>query len=296
LAVSHKKHINRQIHTLNIFPQILARSIKEGLNSAKILISIILEQSLMSNLDSLQTAFSQRRALKVISGLNNFDAGRVAAVVKAADRGNATFIDIAASPQLVKMAKQLTNLPICASAVDAELLAAAVAAGADLVEIGNFDSFYAQGIKFEAAEVIALTKATRQLLPHTLLSVTVPHILALDQQVELAQTLVALGADIIQTEGGTSAQPSHAGTLGLIEKAAPTLAATVEIARAVSVPVLCASGISSITAPLAIAAGAAGIGVGSAINKLNDELAMIATVRSLMDALTAANYSAALRA
>jgi hypothetical protein len=60
----------------------------------------------MSNLDSLQAAFSQRRALKVISGLNNFDAGNVAAVVQAADRGNATFIDIAASPHLVKMAKQ----------------------------------------------------------------------------------------------------------------------------------------------------------------------------------------------
>jgi hypothetical protein len=250
----------------------------------------------MSNLDSLQTAFSQRRALKVISGLNNFDVGRVAAVVKAADRGNATFIDIAASPQLVKMAKQLTNLPICASAVDAELLASAVAAGADLVEIGNFDSFYAQGIKFEAAEVIALTQATRKLLPHTLLSVTVPHILALDQQVELAQTLVSLGADIIQTEGGTSAHPLNAGTLGLIEKAAPTLAAAAEISRAVTVPVLCASGISSITAPLAIAAGAAGVGVGSAINKLNDELAMIATVRSLMEALTVSNYRAALRA
>jgi hypothetical protein len=250
----------------------------------------------MSNLDSLQVAFSQRRALKVISGLNNFDVSRVAAVVKAADRGNATFIDIAASPQLVKMAKQITNLPICASAVDADLLASAVAAGADLVEIGNFDSFYAQGIKFEAAEVIALTQATRKLLPHTLLSVTVPHILALDQQVELAQTLVSLGADIIQTEGGTSANPLHAGTLGLIEKAAPTLAAAAEISRAVSVPVLCASGISSITAPLAIAAGAAGIGVGSAINKLNDELAMIATVRSLVDALTTTNYSAAFRA
>lgn len=253
----------------------------------------------MTNLDSLHTALTQRRALKVISGLNNFDAGRVAAVVKAADRGGATFLDIAASPQLVKMAKQLTALPICASAVDAELLASAVAAGADLVEIGNFDSFYAQGIKFEAAEVIALTQATRKLLPNTLLSVTVPHILALDQQVSLAQTLVCLGANIIQTEGGTSADPSHAGTWGLIEKAAPTLAATIEIARAVSVPVLCASGISSITAPLAIAAGAAGVGVGSAINKLNDELAMIATVRSLMDALTASTYSdnsAALRA
>jgi hypothetical protein len=245
----------------------------------------------MENSKSLHVAFAQRQALKVIAGLNNFDASNVAAIVKAATAGGATFIDIAASPELVRMAKNLTGLPICASAVDAEVLAAAVAAGADLVEIGNFDSFYAQGIRFEAAEVIALTKATRQLLPNTMLSVTVPHILELDRQVELAQILVGLGADIIQTEGGTSSQPLHAGTLGLIEKAAPALAAATEISRVVSVPVLCASGISSITAPLAIAAGASGVGVGSAINKLNDPIAMIAAVRSLMESLTTSNYS-----
>jgi Protein of unknown function (DUF561) len=244
----------------------------------------------MENLKSLHVAFAQRQALKAIAGLNNFDATSVSDIVRAATTGGATFIDIAASPELIRMAKNMTDLPICASAVDAEVLAAAVAAGADLVEIGNFDSFYAQGIRFEAAEVIALTKATRQLLPNTMLSVTVPHILELDRQVELAQTLVGLGADIIQTEGGTSSQPVHAGTLGLIEKAAPALAAATEISRAVSVPVLCASGISSITAPLAIAAGASGVGVGSAINKLNDPLAMVAAVRSLMESLTTSNY------
>jgi Protein of unknown function (DUF561) len=250
----------------------------------------------MTILNFLHTALTQRQALKVISGLNNFDTDRVAAVVQAADLGGATFIDIAARPELIRMAKQLTSLPICASAVDAQVLAAAVAAGADLVEIGNFDSFYAQGIRFEAAEVIALTKATRQLLPNTLLSVTVPHILALDQQVELAQILVTLGADIIQTEGGTSSQPSHAGALGLIEKAAPTLAAAFEISRVVTVPVLCASGLSSMTAPMAIAAGAAGVGVGTAINKLNDPIAMVAAVRSLVESLAQRSYSASFRA
>jgi deoxyribose-phosphate aldolase len=241
----------------------------------------------MNMLNSLQTAFASNRVLKVISGLNNFDRDRVAMVVTAADRGGATFIDIAADPELVRMARQLTNLPICVSAVDPQLFVAAVEAGADLIEIGNFDSFYAQGIKFEADEVLALTQATRALLPQITLSVTVPHILTLDKQVELAQALVAAGADIIQTEGGTSSAPSHAGTLGLIEKAAPTLAAAYEISRAVDVPVLCASGLSNVTAPLAISAGAAGIGVGSAINKLNDEIAAIAVVRSLVEALAA---------
>lgn len=237
---------------------------------------------------SLQRAFANRCVLKAISGLNNFDSDRVAATIKAADLGGATFVDIAADADLVKLAKTLTNLPICVSAVEPEKFLQAVAAGADLIEIGNFDSFYAQGRKFEAEEVLALTHQTRALLPEITLSVTVPHILKLDQQVQLAEELVKAGADIIQTEGGTSSNPVHPGTLGLIEKAAPTLAAAFEISRAVSVPVLCASGISSVTAPLAIAAGAAGVGVGSAINQLNSEVAMIAAVRSIVEALATA--------
>jgi tryptophan synthase alpha subunit len=113
----------------------------------------------------------------------------------------------------------------------------------------------------------------------------VPHFLPLDQQVQLAEALVAAGADVIQTEGGTSSQPAHSGTLGLIEKAAPTLAAAFEMARAIEVPVLCASGLSSVTVQMAIAAGASGVGVGSAVNKLNSEIEMVAVVRSLVEAL-----------
>jgi DhnA family fructose-bisphosphate aldolase class Ia len=105
--------------------------------------------------------------------------------------------------------------------------------------------------------------------------------------VRLAEALVSQGADIIQTEGGTSSQPRHAGILGLIEKAAPTLAAAHAISHAVKVPVLCASGLSIVTAPMAIAAGAAGIGVGSAINQLDNEVAMVAAVRGLVESLQA---------
>jgi thiamine monophosphate synthase len=234
----------------------------------------------------LQKAFEQRQALKIISGLNNFDTAKVTAVAQAAQAGGATFVDIAADVELIRHVRRLIDLPICVSAVEPELFVSAVASGADLIEIGNFDSFYAQGRRFEAPEVLALTQQTRKLLPNITLSVTVPHILPLDEQVQLAEILVAAGADIIQTEGGTSSQPTHAGILGLIEKATPTLAAAYSISHAVSVPVLCASGLSSVTLPMAIAAGASGVGVGSAINQLNDPVAMVAAVRSLVEALT----------
>lgn len=243
----------------------------------------------MNNLDQLQTALSQGRALKIISGITNFNADRVDAVVKSATQGGATFLDIAADPQLVQLAKSLTHLPICVSAITAEAFVAPVTAGADLIEIGNYEAFYSQGLNFSATDVLALTADTRKLLPTITLSVTVPHKLPLDQQVQLAVDLEKAGANIIQTEGAVSSNPSHAGVLGLIEKAAPTLAAAYEISRAVSIPVLCASGISSVTAPLAIAAGAAGVGVGAAVNRLDNEVAMIAVIRSLVESLATVN-------
>ena len=233
----------------------------------------------------LVAPLTQKNALKVISGLNNFDCERVTAVVKAAEAGGATFVDIAAQASLVENIRSITNLPICVSAVKPELFVDAVNAGADLIEIGNFDSFYSQGIRFEAEEVLELTVKTRSLLPEIALSVTVPHILALDEQVNLAEKLVEAGADIIQTEGGTSIQPLNPGVRGLIEKAAPTLAAAHSISRAIDLPVLCASGLSSVTVPMAIASGASGVGVGSAINQLDNEVAMVAVVRSLVEAL-----------
>ena len=239
---------------------------------------------------ALQQAIRQGRALKVIAGLDNFDAARVQRVVRAAAAGGADLVDLACDPTLVRLALALAPaLPVCVSAVDPALVPPAVEAGAALVEIGNYDSFYPQGRVFTAAEVLELTRRTRALLPGTVLSVTVPHPLPLDEQERLAADLVAAGADLIQTEGGTSARPLSAGALGLIEKAAPTLAAAHAISRAVTVPVLCASGLSAVTAPMALAAGAAGVGVGSAVNRLDDELAMVAVVRALREALPVAS-------
>jgi hypothetical protein len=246
---------------------------------------------------SLRKALAEGRALKVIAGLTNFDAASVERISRAAGRGGADLIDVACDPELVRKAAAASGLPICVSAVDPELFPAAVEAGAALVEIGNYDAFYPLGRIFDAAEVLELTRRTRALLPAVVLSVTVPHVLPLDQQELLAVDLVAAGADIIQTEGGTSARPFSAGSLGLIEKAAPTLAAAHSISRALQAagthaPVLCASGLSAVTVPMAIAAGAAGVGVGSAINRLDDELSMVAVVRGLREALGSAQGAA----
>jgi hypothetical protein len=238
----------------------------------------------------LREGIQQKRLLKVIAGLTNRDPIAVAKIARAAAAGGADLLDLACDPALVEAILAIApGLPLCVSAVDPALFPPAVEAGATLVEIGNFDAFYPQGLRFEADDVLRLTHRTRELLPDVVLSVTVPHVLPLDQQEQLAVALAHAGADWIQTEGGTSARPVSAGVLGLIEKAAPTLAATHAISRAlaaaeVPLPVLCASGLSAVTVPMALAAGAAGVGVGSAVNRLRDEVAMVAVVRALREA------------
>ncbi|XWS19819.1 hypothetical protein CRYUN_Cryun31cG0049200 [Craigia yunnanensis] len=195
--------------------------------------------------------FHERRALKIISGLQKFDRDNVASVVTAADK-------------------------VCVSSVDPAAFSAAVEAGALMVEIGNYDSFYETGVVFSPVQILKLTKETRSILPSVTLSV------------KLAELLEREGADIIQTEGGKCSTPSKSGVLGLIEKATPTLAAAYSISRAVRIPVMCSSGLSAVTAPMAITAGAAGVGVGSAVNKLNDVIAMVAEVRSIAESLSMA--------
>tara|TARA_Y100001968_G_scaffold78090_1_gene69386 strand:+ start:268 stop:1050 length:783 start_codon:yes stop_codon:yes gene_type:complete len=240
---------------------------------------------------SLQKSIQQRSLLKIISGLNNFNPESVLRVSKAAALGGADLLDIACEPKLVELAIEASNMPVCVSSVEPSLFPEAVKAGASIIEIGNYDSFYPTGRFFSADEVLSLALESRQLLPDVILSVTVPHTLPLDSQAQLALDLVGSGVDLIQTEGGTSSDPISPGTLGLIEKASPTLAGTYSIASALKenqhdcIPVICASGLSEVTVPMAISVGANGVGIGSAVNKLNSELAMIATVKGLRKAL-----------
>ncbi|KAK0579403.1 hypothetical protein LWI29_025894 [Acer saccharum] len=269
----------------SLLSNFLLSSSKPSSNSLKTRSSLTTKALLSSDKDSVLKEFRQRTALKIISGLLNFDKDNVASVVTAADKGGATHVDIACDPELVKLAVSLTSLPVCVSSVDPASFSAAVDAGALMVEIGNYDSFYEMGRVFSPDEILNLTKETKRILPSVTLSVTVPHTLSLPDQVKLAEQLEQEGVDIIQTEGGKCSNPSKSGVLGLIEKATPTLAAAYSISRAVKIPVMCASGISVVTAPMAITAGAAGVGVGSAINKLNDVVAMIAEVRSIADSL-----------
>ena len=236
----------------------------------------------MSRIESFKRALEEKRAVKIIAGIDNFDMENVKKVVTAASNSGASAIDICANPDIIAMVRSMTDLPLFVSSVEPEELAHAVALGADAVELGNFDALYKKGVSFSASQVLNLAKRTKELIGDTFFCVTVPGELDIAEQIELARELEDLGIDLIQTEGHFSSEQSN-GVRGLIERAELTISNTIELSRNVELPIMTATGINPTTAPLAFAAGASAIGCGSCVNKLDSEISMLAVSRSLVE-------------
>ena len=237
----------------------------------------------MSRIESFKRALDEKRAVKIIAGIDNFDVEKVKKVVKSASNSGASAIDICSDPDIISMARQMTDLPLFVSSVDPEELAHAVALGADAVELGNFDALYKKGISFSAEQVLNLAKRTKELVEGTFFCVTIPGELEIAEQIELARSLEELGVDLIQTEGHFSNENPSNGVRGLIERAELTISNTIELSRNIEIPIMTATGINPTTASLAFAAGASAIGCGSCVNKLDSELSMLAVCKSLVE-------------
>ncbi len=238
----------------------------------------------MSRIESFKQALAEKRAVKIIAGIDNFDAEKVKMVVKAASNSGASAIDICANPDIIAMARSMTDLALFVSSVKPLELAHAVALGADAVELGNFDALYKKGQTFTASQVLSLARKTRELIgDDVFFCVTIPGELEVAEQIELARDLEALGVDLIQTEGHFSNETPSNGVRGLIERAELTLSNTIELTRNIEVPVMTATGINPTTASLAFASGASAIGCGSCVNKLDSEISMLAVSKSLVE-------------
>ena len=240
----------------------------------------------MNRIDRFKHDVEAKRAIKVISGIDNFDLDKVKKVVSAADQAGASAVDVAFSEEILNVAKEITTLPIFVSSIDPEELAQAALWGADAIEIGNFDALYKKGVRMSAHDILAIAKRTFELLngKEIYVSATVPGHIEVSEQIWLAKELEKLGVNIIQTEGAAMLTSSQiTGAKGLMELAQQSIANTVELSRNISIPVMTASGLTTTTAPMAFAAGASAIGVGSCINKLNTTIEMVAVVRTLVE-------------
>lgn len=240
----------------------------------------------MKRIDTFKNAMTSRKALKVIAGINNFDMEKVRNVVSAAAQGGAHAVDICCNKEIFDMAREITELPIFVSSVVPSELAMAAEWGADAIELGNYDALTREGRMVSADEVWAWARETKSLLngKDVFFSVTIPGHISMTEQIELAHKLESLHIDLIQTEGSMTTQHHSTGVMGLMETAMRTMANTMEISANTEIPVMTASGISVKTIAMAFASGASAVGVGSAVNKCDSLISMIATVRALVEA------------
>ena len=240
----------------------------------------------MERIENLKNDLREKKLVKVIAGIDNFDIEKVKKVVAAADQGHAGAVDVAARKDIIYVAKQLTDLPVFVSSVNPEELRMAAENGADVLEIGNYDKMYKDGQRISAEEVLNITSDTLKLLDRKIpVCVTVPGHISIAEQISLAQKIEEMGGDMIQTEGAATVEINNQGARGLMEKAQVSISNTVELVRNVSIPVMTSSGITQTTAPMAFAAGASAIGIGSCVNRLESVIEMIAVIRATVEAV-----------
>ena len=244
----------------------------------------------MKRINLFKKDLDVKKAVKIIAGIDNFDMDRVRSVVIAADRAGASAVDVSANEEIIKMAKETTSLPVFVSSIVPEDLAMAVKAGADAIEIGNFDALYKKGMRMSAMEILDIVKETLALIgkSNVFVCVTVPGHIDVASQIALAKELEELNIDLIQTEGAATVDAQSEGARGLLETASVSIANTIELARNVDIPVMTASGLTTTTVPMAFAAGASAVGVGSCVNKLKSEIEMIAAATAIVESVKGA--------
>lgn len=244
----------------------------------------------MTHTQNLHAALRERRLLKVIAGIENFELANVLTIAHAAKQGGAQAIDVAADAEIIRAVKAETDLIVFVSAVEPAKLVAAAEAGADVLELGNFDAMYKAGHYPTKAEILSWAREVKAAVGDRVpLCVTVSGQLSLADQLDLATQLQAAGVDMLQTEGQVG--PEGDDAYAALSNVTRALANTAEIRKVVDLPLMLAGGFNVHAAPYAIAAGADALGVGKAITRLGDLASMTEATRAIvvaLDAVTAA--------
>ena len=229
--------------------------------------------------------FNKRIGLKVITGLDNFNIQQVRQMTKAAEIAGATYVDIAADTDIISELQSICTLPICVSDITPSQLLKCQRVGIQVLEIGNYDCFYKNRRLFSPKEIIDISKEIRDLSPTTTLCVTVPHILAIEEQIKLAHSLQNIGVDIIQTEGKSTNFAKQGDLSGIMRRSSSTVSSTYAISKAINLPVISASGISTVTSPISFMYGASCVGIGTNIKRLQNIDSMVMYIHEVKAAI-----------
>nr|WGH13750.1 hypothetical protein Ycf23 [Lophurella pseudocorticata] len=238
------------------------------------------------NLSNIQlyNSFKSKKVIKVITGIHNTNIYQIAQIAEAANLANATYLDVSAHAKIVKFLKSFSSLPLCISSIDPIDIYNCVLAGADLVEVGNYDTFYSRGIYINSFQLIKLVKEIKYLVGNIDMCVTIPYHLHLNEQIKLAKDLTDLGVNILQTEGVFINNVSKSVS-NLTNSLSSSLVSTYFLSKYVDIPVITASGITSLFASMPMKYGASGIGIGSAIKYNENVIDMVNVINEVKSSI-----------
>ncbi len=241
-----------------------------------------------SNKQKVLNALKNNNFVKVISGIQNYDKAKALKVAMSAELGGATALDICDDSEIIKAVRASVQLPIFVSSINPEKLVTSQAHGVDVLEIGNYESFYKESRLFTPKEVLEIAKKVKGLMSKdVLLCCTIPSTLETETQIKLGKDLLNLGVDILQTEGFTLETPASDrddAVYNDILKAASTLTNTFRLREALKDAfIITASGITATTSALAAIMGANGIGIGNYINSFYDQIEMTEKVKEVVE-------------
>ena len=247
----------------------------------------------MSNKEKILSALKNKSLVKIISGIQNYDKQKTLNVAMAGELGGATCIDISDDEEIIKTVRASVEVPLFFSSVDPKKLIRAQELGADVLEIGNYEPYYKEGRLFTRKEITEIVKAVKIAQGrNVLLCCTVPGTLEIENQVKLANVLLNLGVDILQTEGfppETPVSDRSDQAFNEILQSSSTLANLIELRKTLKdVPIICASGITPRTLPFVFAGGASGVGIGTYINSLPSQTLMQEKIEEIMETIKVA--------
>ncbi len=220
----------------------------------------------------LKKMLQEKRFLKVISGMENFNQGHVRTVVNSATLGFAQSVDISADSENIKWVKENhTKMITFVSSLSPSMLVKSLQWGADVLELGNFDALYTQGKSISKEEVVSLTRELRMLAgKDAMLCITIPGNISIEDQVDLACQMQAAGADMLQVEN-LEYDSEYENAKAIV--------------KSVEIPVILSGKIDSTKVEKALATGVNGLGIGNAINSKKDLPSMVEEVKSVMKAM-----------
>nr|ARW64929.1 hypothetical protein [Polysiphonia sertularioides] len=224
--------------------------------------------------DRLKQAFKNRSVLKVITGIENTKISQIVKIAEASKLAGVTYLDVSANVKIVKALKSSYDLPVCVSSINPVDIYNCVVSGADIVEIGNYDVFYREGIYITVEQIIGLFKEVKSLIPNIDICVTIPYFLTCTEQINLTKSLDLLGVNIIQTEGMSNVKYIKPNTnkcnkdlVCLPNSFIPSLFSTNILSNITKVPILASSGFKNINSPITKLYGASGVGISSALKQ-----------------------------